>query len=139
MKWLMFSATPRSGTLTFWNMSPPLIATRVAAGCGVVTMSAPSRGRVCTSERYDGVANQAVVFEGAAQRGDAVGADTSAQTWAGRWAERVHRRDDVAGQRRDEESGAARYGAELRRLLTAVGASRRHRKPHERTVSAAGP
>src|ERR1039458_1991537 len=45
MKWLMFSATPWSGTLTFWNMSPPLIATRVAAGCGVVTMSAPSRGR----------------------------------------------------------------------------------------------
>jgi len=37
----------------------------------------------------------------------------------------MYRRDDAAGQRVDEESGAARHGPELRRLSAAVGARRR--------------
>ena len=44
----MFSATPSSGTLTFWNIKPPLRAMLVAAAWGVVTKTAPSSAKVPT-------------------------------------------------------------------------------------------
>ena len=48
---------------------------------------------------FDGVADPAFVLGRDASCGDEVGAEDSAQTWAGGWPERVHRRHHLAGQR----------------------------------------
>lgn len=87
---------------------------------------------------FDGVADAAFVFGGDAPGGDEVGAQDSAQAWAGRCAERVYRRGHVTGQRGDEESGAAGHRPDLRRLSTAVGGSRRHRESDQRAGGATG-
>src|SRR5881398_5205 len=48
----MFSTTPSSGTLSFWNIPIALRTSSSATSWGVVTMTTPSSGMTCESESW---------------------------------------------------------------------------------------